>query len=196
MSIIGLQVFDDTLHKTNSWLKEIAQSFGPDRRAAYRALCAVFKTFTVDEAVHLGTSCKCSSAESNDGLHLAGKLDRVRSRKEFLQRINVACTLHQSALKTPRMRFLRVLVQHRAPGEIRRVVSELSRDIRALCNQPLLQCWNPRDCAYALARNIVPREKNLPALRAPFSAGSKEPQQLPTWHGRRRPIIRPKADCS
>jgi hypothetical protein len=38
-------------------------------------------------------------------------------------------------------------------------------------------------------------EKIIPALRAIFG-GHKEPQQLPTWHGRRRPIIRPKADCS
>jgi hypothetical protein len=82
-------------------------------------------------------------------------------------------------------------VHHLAPGEIRRVVSELSRDIRALCNQLHLQCWNPRCCASALARNILPRKK-VSRHCAPF----KEPQQLPTWHGRRRPIIRPKADCS
>ncbi len=43
------------------------------------------------------------------------------------------------------------LVQHRASDEIRRLVSEASRDIRALCDQPFLQRWNPRHCAYALA---------------------------------------------
>jgi hypothetical protein len=58
-------------------------------------------------------------------------------------------------------------VHHLAPGQIRRVVSELSRDIRALCNQPHLQCWNPRCCASSLARNI------LPLKSAPFSAATK-----------------------
>jgi hypothetical protein len=86
----------------------------------------------------------------------------------------IACTLHPSAPKMPRAVF-KVLVHHLAPREIRRVESELSRDIRAL--------------------EHTPAEKIIPALRAIFG-GHKEPQQLPKWHGKRRPIIRPKADCS
>jgi hypothetical protein len=35
MSSTGLEVFDETLHKTNTWLKEIAQVLGPDRHRAY-----------------------------------------------------------------------------------------------------------------------------------------------------------------
>jgi hypothetical protein len=31
MSATGLEVFDETVHKTNRWLKEIEQVLGPDR---------------------------------------------------------------------------------------------------------------------------------------------------------------------
>jgi hypothetical protein len=40
MSLTGLEVFDETLHKTNIWLKEIEQVLGPDRHRAYQALRA------------------------------------------------------------------------------------------------------------------------------------------------------------
>ena len=58
MSATGLDVFDETIHKTNSWLKEISEALGSDRRGAYRALRAVLHALrdrlTVDEAAHLG----------------------------------------------------------------------------------------------------------------------------------------------
>ena len=58
MSSTGLEVFDETVHKTNIWLKEIAQVLGPDRHRAYNALRAVLHCLrdrlTVDEAAQLG----------------------------------------------------------------------------------------------------------------------------------------------
>src|ERR1700730_5007995 len=38
MSLTGLEVFDETLHKTNIWLKEIEAVAGTDRREARRHL--------------------------------------------------------------------------------------------------------------------------------------------------------------
>jgi hypothetical protein len=38
MTATGLEVFDDTLHKTNTWLKEIAQELTVDRHGAYQGL--------------------------------------------------------------------------------------------------------------------------------------------------------------
>ena len=68
MSSTGLEVFDETLHKTNVWLKEIAQVLGPDRHRAYHALRAVLHCLrdrlTVDEATQLATSCRCLSVAS------------------------------------------------------------------------------------------------------------------------------------
>jgi hypothetical protein len=37
----GLEVFDDTLHKTNTWLKEIAREPSVDRHGAYQLLRAM-----------------------------------------------------------------------------------------------------------------------------------------------------------
>jgi hypothetical protein len=36
MTATGLEVFDDALHKTNTWLKEIAQELSVDRHGAYQ----------------------------------------------------------------------------------------------------------------------------------------------------------------
>jgi len=58
MSTTGLAVFDETVHKTNTWLKEISQTLGSDRHRAYQALRAVLlclrDRLTIDEATHLG----------------------------------------------------------------------------------------------------------------------------------------------
>jgi uncharacterized protein (DUF2267 family) len=58
MSATGLEVFDDTLQKTNIWLKDIMHELGRDnRRLAYRGLRAVLHALrdrmTVEEAAHL-----------------------------------------------------------------------------------------------------------------------------------------------
>lgn len=42
MTATGLEVFDDTLHKTNTWLKEIAQELSVDRHGAYQLRHAAF----------------------------------------------------------------------------------------------------------------------------------------------------------
>jgi hypothetical protein len=58
VSSTGLEVFDETLHKTNIWLKEIAQVLNLDRRGAYQVLRAVLHCLrdrlTINEAAHLG----------------------------------------------------------------------------------------------------------------------------------------------
>jgi len=59
MSATGLEVFDTTLHKTNSWLKELMQELHwQDRRKAYLALKATLHALrdrlTLDEAAQLG----------------------------------------------------------------------------------------------------------------------------------------------
>ena len=58
MSATGLEVFDKTVQTTNTWLKEIMEFTGPDRRRAYRVLAAVLHALrdrlTVDEVAQLG----------------------------------------------------------------------------------------------------------------------------------------------
>lgn len=59
MSMTGLEVFDTTIHKTHTWLKEIMEELNSeDRHQAYLALRAVLHTLrdrlTVEEAAQLG----------------------------------------------------------------------------------------------------------------------------------------------
>ena len=58
MSATGLDVFDKTLQTTNSWLDEISQTLGPDRKLAWKVLSIVLHKLRdripVDLSAHLG----------------------------------------------------------------------------------------------------------------------------------------------
>jgi uncharacterized protein (DUF2267 family) len=58
MSATGLDVFDKTLQTTNSWLNEISDALGPDRKLAWKVLSVVLHKLRdripVDLSVHLG----------------------------------------------------------------------------------------------------------------------------------------------
>ena len=45
MSATGLAVFDETVQKANTWLSEISQILGSDRRRAYQALPQDIRAF-------------------------------------------------------------------------------------------------------------------------------------------------------
>ena len=47
MSLTGLEVFDETVHKTNTWLKEIAKTLALDRHGAYHVLRAVLHSSVI-----------------------------------------------------------------------------------------------------------------------------------------------------
>jgi uncharacterized protein (DUF2267 family) len=58
MSAAGLDVFDKTLQTTNSWLDEISEELGPDRKLAWKVLSVVLHKLRdripVDLCAHLG----------------------------------------------------------------------------------------------------------------------------------------------
>jgi len=58
MSTTGLELFDETVHKTNTWLKEIAKTLELDRHGTYQVLRAVLHSLrdrlTIEETAHLG----------------------------------------------------------------------------------------------------------------------------------------------
>jgi uncharacterized protein (DUF2267 family) len=152
-------------------MKEIAQSLGLDHRAAYHAMRAVLHAcdrLTVDEAAHFGDELPMLVRGIYfDGLHSAGKPDRVRSREEFLHRINDRLHIASFGPEDAAGAVLKVLVHRLAPGEIRRMVSELARDIRALCNQ-LLYMLESAVLRVCTRKEHTPAEKILQALRAIF----------------------------
>jgi uncharacterized protein (DUF2267 family) len=143
MSTTGLGVFDETLHKTNAWLKEIAIVLDLDRHGAYQVLRAVLHTLrdrlTINEAAQLGDQFPMLvRGIYYEAWHPAGKPEKIRSRDEFLGVITGRLAMKQSIdVESAAYAVFRTLESHVSPGEIRHVMQSLPQDIRTL--------WPPLD---------------------------------------------------
>jgi len=137
MSATGLAVFDDTLHKTNIWLKEIMDDLGPDRQRAYHALRAVMHTLrdrlTVDEATDLGAQLPMLvRGIYYEGWHPPGK-PAERKRDEFIAQVDdrlqdIGPINPEDAIRT----VFKVVDRHVTAGEIEDVKNALRKDMRDL----------------------------------------------------------------
>ena len=93
MSATGLDVFDTTLHKTNSWLNDVMQVLGwPDRHKAYLALKATLHALrdrlTIEEVAQLGAQLPMLiRGFYYEGWDPTGKPLRARHKEQFLTRI-------------------------------------------------------------------------------------------------------------
>ena len=138
MSLTGLEVFDETLHKTNTWLKEIAEKLGSDRHDAYQALRAVLHCLcdrlTTDEAAHLGDQLPMLiRGIYYEAWHPAGKPEKIRSREEFLAWVDTRFPKTTLVDREDAVRAVfQALENHVSAGEIGDVVQSLPKDIRAL----------------------------------------------------------------
>ena len=138
MSATGLQVFDDTIQKTNIWLNEVMDELGPDRQRAYHALRAVLHTLrdrlTMEESAHLSAQLPMLiRGVYYEGYTPHSQPTRQRSSDEFLadvsSRLQMVSPLNP---ETATRAVFRAIDRHVSAGEVGDVKHMLTEDIRTL----------------------------------------------------------------
>lgn len=139
MSQLGLDIFDRTIHDTNTWLKEISEELGhPDRQMAYHALRGVLFTMrdrlTAEEAADFAAQLPLLiRGIFYEGYKPANKPEKYRDRDEWLGRISkeLESAGGQNPENATRAVFT-VINHHLSPGEIEDVRQMLPHSIRSL----------------------------------------------------------------
>jgi uncharacterized protein (DUF2267 family) len=139
MSMTGLEVFDTTVHKTNSWLKELMQEMHrDDRRKAYLALRATLHALrdrlTVEEVAQLGAQLPMLiRGFYYEGWDPTRKPVKLRDREEFLSLVEAEFraddTLNPELIAWA---VFKVLANRITAGEIEDVKHVLPAEIRSL----------------------------------------------------------------
>jgi Uncharacterized conserved protein len=139
MSTTGLPVFDETLHLTNSWLKDLMERLHTDdRHYAYRALRAVLHAIR-DElqpelAAHLAAQLPLLvRGFYYEGWQPARTPSRDRSLEDFFQAIRTG--MHgdpEPDVARLSGAVFDLLMARLSYGELEKVVRALPRDIREL----------------------------------------------------------------
>jgi uncharacterized protein (DUF2267 family) len=139
MTSTGLAVFDDTIQKTNIWLKEIMEEIGPDRQRAYDVLRAVLHTLrdrlTIDEAAHLAAQLPMLIR----GIFFEGwrpadtPAKELRSREEFVAKVNERLQMTRPTDPADAVRAVfHVLERRVTEGEMADVRQMLPQDLEPL----------------------------------------------------------------
>jgi uncharacterized protein (DUF2267 family) len=139
VSATGLEVFDTTVQKTNSWLKDVMVELGwEDRQRAYLAtrstLHALRDRLTVEEVAQLAAQLPMlMRGFYYEGWNPARTPVRERSRREFLARIEEEFSRAGpiDAEQVAHAVFA-VLAARISEGEIRDVEQVLPQEIRDL----------------------------------------------------------------
>ena len=138
MSATGLDVFDSTLHKTNSWLKELMRELGwEDRHKAYLALRATLHTLrdqlTVEEVAQLGAQFPMLiRGLYYEGWDPTGKPLRL-NKEQFLMRVGQQFRGDDRVDPEPVVRAVfRVLADPVTEGEIEDVKHLMPTELRVL----------------------------------------------------------------
>ncbi|HEX6956371.1 MAG TPA: DUF2267 domain-containing protein [Ferrovibrio sp.] len=142
MSATGLDVFDKTLHTTNSWLDRLMAMLGPDRQTAWHVLGVVLRSLRdrlpLDEAVHLGAQLPLLvRGLYYDQWHKPAEPERIRSQEEFLARVGAGLQGGTRPINTADavQAVFTVLDEHVTAGQIEKVKGALPKDIAALWPQ-------------------------------------------------------------
>ncbi|MCG7394459.1 DUF2267 domain-containing protein [Microvirga sp. ACRRW] len=138
MSATGLEVFDRTLHATNSWLKEIMEALNCDRHVAWHALGSVLRALRdrvpIELTAHLGAELPLLvRGLLYDRWNPTTAPEHYRSRDEFLERVaeDMRSTRPLDAENVTRTVFT-VLTRHLPEGQVQKMRHALPEDIRAI----------------------------------------------------------------
>ncbi|MDB6043102.1 MAG: hypothetical protein JWM63_1653 [Gammaproteobacteria bacterium] len=142
MSITGLEVFDTTIHRTNSWLKDLMQvQASENRHAAYLTLRATLHALrdrlTAEEVAHLGAQLPMLIR----GLYYEGwdptdKPLKIRHKDQFLDHIRQELEGTDPIDPERAARAVFTLLSNRvSEGEIKNVKQLLPSEIRDLWPQ-------------------------------------------------------------
>lgn len=139
MSATGLEVFDSTLQKTNTWLHELMEELAvDDRHLAYSALRvtlhALRDRLTLNEAVHLGAQLPMLlRGMYYEGWHPSDKPHKADLGEVLLViRNNVGRGFGDPDPKRIARAVFRVVALHVTPGEVEDVKRCLPQDLRDL----------------------------------------------------------------
>jgi uncharacterized protein (DUF2267 family) len=139
MSFTGLSQFDETIHTTNSWLKELMEDLGwEDRHRAYCALRATLHALRdrlpVDAAAHLAAQLPMLiRGFYYEGWRPLAVRAPQRTKREFVRRIERAFEADPNVDPERVVRAVfRLLARHISEGEIKDVRGNLPEGIRSL----------------------------------------------------------------
>jgi uncharacterized protein (DUF2267 family) len=143
MSATGLEVFDTTLQKTNSWLHDLMQALDwADRHKAYTALRATLHALrdrlSVEEVAQLGAQLPMLiRGFYYEGWDPTGKPLRIRQKEQFLARIELELRGDERfddlvPVERIAQAVFMLLTQRVSAGEIENVKHVMPADIREL----------------------------------------------------------------
>ena len=139
MSTTGLDVFDRTVQKTNSWLTDLTQILRwPDKHKGYSALLitlhALRDRLTVEEVAHLGAQLPMLvRGFYYEGWDPTGKPEKVRQKEQFLTRIEQEFKDDDSVDPEVIARAVFFVLSKRiTQGEIEDIKHILPEDLRSL----------------------------------------------------------------
>jgi len=146
MSTTGLPVFDETLHLTNTWLKELmAKMNWSDRHRAYLALRIVLQGIRdhlpVDHAAKLGSQLPMLvRGFYYEGWHPAHKPIKDRSQAYFLDAVTAGFRASPTDEPIDPAAVVRavfgLLEQHISAGVVENLKRALPRSLRRLWPEP------------------------------------------------------------
>jgi uncharacterized protein (DUF2267 family) len=139
MTTTGLRQFDETIHLTNAWLKELMDDLDwDDRRRAYRTLRAVLHALRdrlpVDAAAHFAAQLPMLVRGFYfEGWRPAGPRGAERTKEEFVERVErELANDSQINPEVAARAVFKLLSRHISEGEINDIRGNLPEDIRSL----------------------------------------------------------------